>query len=67
MLLHITEKKRVCMSKKCEFCFHSVSILMLKAINAMFIKASETNTSWTCVEKELTAVYQLKEQLEYLT
>lgn len=56
------------MSKKCEFCFHSVSILMLKAINAMFIKASETNTSWTCVEKELTAVYQLKEWLdEYLT
>lgn len=64
MLLHITAKKRVCMSKKHEFCFHSISILMLKAINAVFIRASETNTSWTCVEMELTAVCKLKERLE---
>lgn len=55
MLLHIAEKKRVCMSEKCEFCFHGISTLMLKAINAVFVKASETNTSWTRAEKEFTA------------
>lgn len=38
---------------------------MLKAVSAIFIKAAETNSSWTCVE--LTAVCKLKEQLEYLT